>query len=144
MTQLPRELEQAIEFRIVRRTIQALLKEGYWIAVNDPEADLNEEPYSKSLRRVLGQMFTTDDDTLLIKRSFTDAKPFAWVTFIYGNVYDVVHDHTTNISDIMEGIYQYSDHLRKYMESPRLPGYEVRRGGTRGRQPDQKKTANTH
>lgn len=82
-----------IERRIIGRLLDATLAAGYCVDVNDGEETTLRRSTSKP--DILSAMFTTEADTLLIRRvSNTTYVGAIWL--IYGNGEDVISDITVN------------------------------------------------
>jgi hypothetical protein len=97
---------QLVERKIAKMTIDALLKAGYSLGVNDSEETTIH--HSRDARKVFEAMFTTDEDWLLVYVAGDDPKdkrPQYWVRFTYGNDgWDVINDYTTHLEpEIGEG-----------------------------------------
>lgn len=92
------------EIRIVKRTVDALIKAGYWLNVdNGGDTEELDEPTQdrEALHKVLGE---TDDERIMVYRA-VDGPLCAWVLLVYGNDgWDVISDYTTNIDPIIEPI----------------------------------------
>ncbi len=83
-----------VERKIAARCISELLDAGFEITVNDGEEDTVE--FSKNPAEIIGAMFTTDEDYLIVSDQTGLHK--GWVRFIYGNDGpDVIADYTTSL-----------------------------------------------
>lgn len=102
-------VRQQVERRIARRVIRDCLAAGYTISVNDGgETTLK---CSRTPRRIVAAMMTTDEDYLLIHRR-GEKQAFGWVRFIYGNDGpDVINDYTTNLESVLTGANKLADSL---------------------------------
>jgi len=96
------------ERKIVRRTIKALLAAGYNLSVYDGEETTVHA--STDPKQIIDAMFTTDSDVLRVYKGGLRA---GWVQFIYGNGIDVLSDHTTNLSDVLDPIIDYAGTLER-------------------------------
>lgn len=97
---------QEMERRIVRRALTEGKKLGYTFNINNG-GDEHELPEpTDDVRKVLGEMFATDDEHLLFYRGrFVKG----WVYFVYGNGnggLDVVSDYTTNLEPVMAKVQE--------------------------------------
>jgi hypothetical protein len=121
------KMRQKVEREIAEATVDALLKAGYLLGVNDGEETTLH--HSRSKDAVLAHMFTTDEDWLLVyedadqddplnvEPGTADDKADWWVRFVYGNDgWDVISDYCTALEDVIgEGtpvqavIDQYAD-----------------------------------
>ena len=99
-----------VERAIMRRTIAALLAAGYMLRVYDGEewaCDLTVDPVV-----VMDALMSTDEDKLYVWRKHADGgwQRVGWVYFVYGNSgYEVIADHTTNLSDVLKPVDDYAD-----------------------------------
>jgi hypothetical protein len=100
-------MRQRVERTIVRRVILDVLAAGYSINVNNG-GDTEELPApSRSAKEVLGAMFATDDEYLIL---YQNGKRIGWVWFVYGNGgWDVVSDYSTNLEPVMKGSSDLAD-----------------------------------
>jgi hypothetical protein len=93
-------MRQEIERKIAIALINAAIKAGYKISVNNGGEDNEIEPTTDAAK-VLKAMFATDDEYLLFFKG-SAKQHFAWAWFVYGNDgYDVISDYTTNIEHLM-------------------------------------------
>jgi hypothetical protein len=101
----------AVEQKIARYTVKALLAQGYTLSVFDGEEITVKR--SASAVEVCNAMSTTDEDYLYVHRANEQAhQRFGWVRFVYGNDgWDVICDYTTNLDPFME------EDVMKYAES---------------------------
>ncbi len=92
----------AIERKIAKLTIRALLDAGYHITVNDGEEDALENSTLPSA--ILEAMFSTDEDYLFCTDPL-GAKTGQWVRFVYGNDgYDVISDYTVSLETALRPV----------------------------------------
>jgi hypothetical protein len=84
-----------LEWQIVKALVRAALDAGLTLNVNNGgEEDECGLSGTRDVRVVLGAMFETDDETLLLYRN---GGCVGWVKLIYGNDgYDVISDHSAN------------------------------------------------
>jgi hypothetical protein len=106
------KLRQHIERRIVRATIAALLAADYLLGVKDGinggEVVLK---FSKDPDEIFKAMFSTDDDELMVFKP-DQPQQYGFVQFVYGNDgYDVIHDHTVNLGDVLQPVSELADRL---------------------------------
>lgn len=95
-----------IEKQIVRKVIKDAIEAGFSLTVYDGEEYVLTG--SRDSAAVLRAMFSTDEDTLY----FRSVSKVGWVHFVYGNDgYDVISDHTTNLSDLLSGAMELADRL---------------------------------
>lgn len=100
------KMRQEIERKIAIALIESALKAGFAITVNDGEEDVLKDSISK--HAVLKSMFTTDDDTLYLRKP--GATKYSWVKFVYGNDgYDVISDYTIDLEPIMSAADEISE-----------------------------------
>ena len=102
----------AIERRIVRATVRALLKAGYLLNV-DNGGDTEELAQPTADRHaILAELMNTDDDYLTVYKVHAPTVRCAWVRFIYGNDgWDVINDYTTSLDPILEPVLTLADEL---------------------------------
>src|SRR5262252_875557 len=94
MNKLRLEKRIAIEKRIARKVVDALLTAGFAITVSNG-GDEDEIVKSTDASAIKAVMFATDDERL---HTYKDGKPFGWVWFVYGNDgWDVICDYTVNL-----------------------------------------------
>jgi hypothetical protein len=100
------KMRQRVEKMIARRLIRDAISAGYTINVYNG-GDTNELPEpSDNLKTILGAMFATDDERLLL---YKEGRRCGWVWFVYGNDgWDVISDYTTNLEHIMDGANKVS------------------------------------
>ncbi len=99
----------SIETQIIKATIDALLKDGYLLSVNDSE----EITISRSADpdAIFAAMKTSDEDFLMTHRrppaqARVSAVGAGWVRFIYGNDdTEVINDYTVNLEPVMAPIF---------------------------------------
>jgi len=104
------KLRMELERRIARAALKSLIEAGFSITINDDEFGNGEDVIKRSqdLRAILAAMFSTDGDLIIVHN--TQGKRFAWVSLIYGNSgHDVIHDHTTNISQYLLAANEIAD-----------------------------------
>lgn len=96
------KMRQEVERRIAEQVIKDAIAAGYTLGVYDGEEVTLRG--SSDAAAVLGAMFTSDEDSILVYDSPapTEDAPFGWVRFIYGNDgWDVIHDYTINLEPVM-------------------------------------------
>lgn len=101
------EERKAVEKRIASAVIRSGLNAGYTITVNDGEG----MPVKRSSDHdvILAAMFSVDEEHL---EFFKEGKRVGWVFFVYGNDgWDVICDHTVNLSDILEEANRIADEV---------------------------------
>ena len=113
---MSRKLEIELETRIARAAVKGLLKAGYYISVNDDDRGNGDEVLtnSRSISKIMSALQSTDGDLLLVRKSKAhDTGHDGWVSLIWGNVADCIHDYTTNLEDALreanELARQYQD-----------------------------------
>lgn len=105
----------ALEQRIVKRTVDALLAQGYALATDEGEHRFYG-PVAPTRERatILAALMEVDDEHLgVFPAEEVGApkvrQPFAWVRFVYGNDgWDVVSDYTTNLEDVLKPVNDYA------------------------------------
>jgi len=103
------------EMKILRRTVSALIKEGYFVSLNDGEETTVMD--SRKVTVILAAAFTTDEDYLYARKRATglDRDYDAFVRFIYGNSgTDVVSDYSTSLEPVMRPVLDYAETLETY------------------------------
>lgn len=101
------KMRQYVERQIVTVAVREALKAGYYITVNDDEYGDGETVLmdSKDEAIILKAMFTTDGDTLFMRKHplpGIDRDYEEFMKFVYGNDgYDVLSDYTVNLESIM-------------------------------------------
>jgi hypothetical protein len=95
-----------LEQRIVKLTVDTLLKDGYSLAVFDGEETTAITTDKKTL---IDALMETDEDYLFVYEAGVKAR-FGWVRFVYGNDgYDVINDYTTNLDEALAGVNAYAE-----------------------------------
>lgn len=105
----------AVEYRIVKRTVGALLEAGFTLNVFNG-GDENELPDPTDKRpALLAVLGATDDEYLMV---FSKPEPETeylnrgWVRFVYGNDgWDVISDYTTNLEGVLKPVLDYADSI---------------------------------
>jgi hypothetical protein len=98
------KLRQELERKIVTRVIKDGIAAGFTIDVYDGEEFVLKG--STDVKKILSVMFTTDEDSLYLKKYGIAG----WVAFIYGNDgHDVIHDYSTNLEDVLKGAEELAD-----------------------------------
>ena len=98
-----------IERRVVRRVVSDLLNAGYVLNVSygeGPELD----SYTGNARTILAALQECDEEVLLaVPAPETPDLPHGWVLFVYGNDgYDVIADHTVNLSPVLDPVCEWA------------------------------------
>jgi hypothetical protein len=97
----------AIEQKIARFTVRALLDAGFFITVYDGEEMTVTR--SRDVATICDAMNTTDEDFLFVYRD-GERDRFGWVRFVYGNDgWEVINDYTTNLDSQMDAVNQYAE-----------------------------------
>ena len=97
----------AVEQKIARHTVTALLACGYSLSVYDGEEVTVERSTDKTA--ICNAMYTTDEDYLFVFRAGESSR-IGWVRFVYGNDgWDVICDYTTNLDSPMESVMQFAE-----------------------------------
>ncbi len=98
---LIRELERTI----VKKTIEALLEQGFRMSVNhDSDFDDQAIAIKDASDATLDEMFACDEAKLEVFSDFTVGKTthFGWINFVYGNDgWDVISDYSTSLEKVM-------------------------------------------
>lgn len=104
-----------VERIICRRLLGALLTAGFLVAVNDGEETTTD--YGTDFDTRWKAMFSTDGDYLFVRfrDDPNDERPDAYVILIYGNGFDVISDHTTNLNAVLKPI---QDAIERLEENP--------------------------
>lgn len=88
------------EAPIIQQCITDLLAAGFSISVVDDVHEDGDEILSDSTdaAAIYGALCTTEGDTLNVRRPHPNGKPdrfqIGFVQFVYGNDYDVIHEHS--------------------------------------------------
>lgn len=92
------KMRQHVERQIVTAVIDALLAQGFEIAINNG-GDEWEVPFTSNRNQLLAHIMLADDDNLHIRSSAEIGKlGRGWVHAVYGNDgYDVIADYSTNL-----------------------------------------------
>ena len=102
------KMRQEVERKIADKVIECILAKGFLIQVNDGEEDCTgriEDPAAIS-----SAMYSTDEDILYVYLNETVKFAIGYVHFIYGNDgYDVIHDYTTNLEEIIKPANDIAD-----------------------------------
>lgn len=89
----------AIEKRIARRAVKALLDAGYEVAVDDGEEVT--VPHCSDIDKIMAALGTTDMDWLI---AFKNNNSYARAVLIWGNGEDVLSDYSTSLSDVLDPV----------------------------------------
>jgi DNA-binding LytR/AlgR family response regulator len=101
----------AIEQRIVKRVVDALLANGYALRVDDGE-DYRPFKPTTDRRAILAELAATDDDTLETVKVIEGQTKRSFVRFVYGNDgYDVIADYGMSLDYLLEPITEYASTL---------------------------------
>jgi hypothetical protein len=108
------EARQALERRVIRRTVRTLKAAGYAMRVHSGEAFECERTQNE--RTIMAAVQQTDAEHLYVYApSTTSATGWARmgsIFLVYGNDgWDVIADHTVNLSEVLEPVSQYADKL---------------------------------
>ena len=96
---------QRIEKKIVTAVVDAALKEGYTVIINNGGDD--DEITSTDRAKILKEMFATDEERLYVAK---DGKIVGWVFFVYGECgWDVICDYTTNLEEMLKPALALAD-----------------------------------
>lgn len=102
-----------VEREIMRRTIAALLDQGYLLQINDGEDDATEVISDAAV--LLEAAFSTDEDRLRVYKPGRTPRYHGWIHFIYGNSgWDVISDHTTNLTEELKPLSDYADQMEAW------------------------------
>jgi hypothetical protein len=97
------KMRQLVEREIAHQVIVDLLKAGYRLGVNNGEETTIH--HSKNVREIESELFTTDEDYILVYVKGTDPKdirPDYWVRLIYGNDgWDVINDYSVHLEPVI-------------------------------------------
>jgi hypothetical protein len=95
------------ERKIARKVIDDAIAAGHTIDVFDGEAVPLKG--SSDAEQIIGAMFSTDSDSLIIKK---DGKRIGSVVFIYGNSgHDVIADYSMDLHTLLQGAGQLAEQL---------------------------------
>lgn len=103
------------ELKILRRTVDALLKAGYFVSVNDGEETTLID--CREPLEIMNSAWTTDEDYLYVRKQGTgvDREYDAFVRFIYGNNgADVISDYSTSLESVLRPVLNYAEKLEVY------------------------------
>ena len=99
----------AVEQRIVKRIVDALLAAGYSLQVNDGDYPRPSEP-TRNRTEILKELMEVDDEFLAAFHR--EGEREGWVRFVYGNDgYDVINDYTTNLENVLAPVNAYAETL---------------------------------
>lgn len=105
-----------LECRIVRKTVDAFLKAGYALNVNNGGDDDELEKPTTHKPTILKALREADEDYLKVfaPTDYLDAWNYkGWVRFVYGNDgWDVISDYTTNLEAALKPVNDYVDTLQ--------------------------------
>jgi hypothetical protein len=97
----------ALEKRIVRKLVKALLADGYEVAVDNGGEDL-EVDYTKNFTTIVKGLFACDEERLYARK---DGKG-AGVLLVYGNDgWDVICDYNCRLESIIGPIIDWAGNL---------------------------------
>jgi hypothetical protein len=95
-----------LEQRIVKLTVDTLLRAGFVLSVFDGE---EETAITKDKKTLIDALMETDDDYIFVYQDGEKAR-FGWVRFVYGNDgWDVISDYTTNLDEVLSGVLAYAE-----------------------------------
>lgn len=99
-----------IETTIATRLIGDLLAAGYRVGVNDGEDTVLR--WSDDCTAILKAMGTTCEDYLLVNEVVAQGggqsyRQIGWVLLIWGNGIDLISDHTTNLTEVVDPILDW-------------------------------------
>lgn len=98
-------LRQAVERCIAEKIVDSLLSAGLSLSINNGGDD-NEISPTIDKATVMGAMFATDEDTILIY----DKDRVRFVKLVYGNNgWDVISDYNTSLEPLLIPITQAID-----------------------------------
>jgi hypothetical protein len=98
-----------VERKIVLRTIDTLLKAGYYLRTDEHDDPRPAQP-TNDRAAIVHEIMEVDDEFLAVFESSTDDLPFAWVRFVYGNDgYDVICDYTTNLDPVLVPVLAFAE-----------------------------------
>lgn len=97
----------SLEQRIVRKTVKALLDEGYQLQVWwDGESQGPRGGPTGMSSIILAELCDVDEERLY---AFKDGAKVGWVQFTYGNDgWDVISDHTLSLRQALEPALTYA------------------------------------
>ena len=99
-----------LEMRIMRKTIQALIAAGWFVTIDNGEAE--EIRNNKSVTEIMKVVFLTDEDFVYVSKVPTpEGEPYDhFVRFIYGNDgWDVINDYSTALESVMKPVMDYAE-----------------------------------
>lgn len=96
-------MNSQLEMNIAGRVVDALMAAGYTIGVNDGE-ELAVR-HSTDRAEIMGALGTTGEDYVIAYDAET-GKKVGWVWLIWGNDEDLITDHTTNLTPIIDPLIQ--------------------------------------
>ena len=117
------EKRRKVERLIAVRVVLDCLRAGYALNVENGGEQRELPRVSKDSQKVLGAMFATDEDTLLVYELRPDPKyhddramdswvMIGWVRFIYGNSgWDVMADHTESLNTVLKDVGDLAETL---------------------------------
>lgn len=106
------KMRQYVERKIAQVLLRDGIAAGYSVAIENGDSTEEELAPKTCRKKILAQMFQTDDEYLHFYREGDDPKDgsFGWVRFVYGNDgYDVISDYTVNLEHIMVGAKKMAD-----------------------------------
>lgn len=96
------KMRQKVEREITTAVVDALLKAGYSLEVDNGDEQIDPTANRES---ILKSMYQTDEERLYVYKIINGefaAGSFAWVYFVYGNDgWDVISDYTVNLESII-------------------------------------------
>jgi hypothetical protein len=103
---------QEAERKIARKFIDDAIAAGHTIDVFDGEAVALKG--SADADKIIGAMFSTDSDSLIIKK---ENKRVGSVYFVYGNSgWDVIADYSLDLHDLLQGAGQLAEQLESQVD----------------------------
>jgi len=108
-------IRQAIEKKIVKKTLETFTELGYVFSVYDGG---EQHPVTSNIEEAMEQIFAVDEAHLhvfspkLQEEIGTSNKCSGWIWFVMGNDgWDVICDYTVGLEEILKPVEKYIDNI---------------------------------
>ncbi len=92
-----------IEWQIIKRAVQDLLKAGYQVSVDDGRT----EP-STDVEKIMDALFSVDEEYLIVTHPHNKS---SWIFLVHGNGIDVISDYGTSLDAVLKGALDLAERL---------------------------------
>ena len=99
-----------IEWQIIKRAVQDLLKAGYQVSVDDGGDSYENgrtEP-STDVEKIMDALFSVDEEYLIVTHPHNKS---SWIFLVHGNGIDVISDYGTSLDAVLKGALDLAERL---------------------------------